>query len=235
MRLRYFGHTDVGLAREHNAEIVSPVAAEAMPAGTVDEETYETLVNWILEPIREGGIDAVFLDLHGAMVAAHESDGEGALLKRIRQAAPEMPICVTLDMHANLSDDIIANCDVLIGYKSYPHTDMYDVGLQIGKVMWDKLNGKTNPVMAWKSIPVLAQTLRMGTADRPMSALQELTRVQERDNNILAATIFGGFPMADIAHAGVSVVTVANNDPDLCQSSCDLLGDACWQARADLV
>jgi len=225
----------IDLARQHEAEIILPVAAEAMPSGPVEKDTFERLANWILEPVLAGSIDAVFLDLHGAMVAVHEPDGEGALLKRIRHAAPEMPICVTLDMHANLSEDIISNCDVLIGYKSYPHTDMYDVGLHIGQIMWDKLTGKIYPVMTWARVPVLAQTLRMGTADSPMGDLQELTRVEERDNGILAATVFGGFPMADIAHAGVSVVTVANADSDGTKASCARLARACWQKRKDLI
>jgi microcystin degradation protein MlrC len=224
----------IDLARAHGADIVSPVAAEAMPGGRVERDTYETLSNWILEPIAEGGIDAVFLDLHGAMTAEHEPDGEGALLKRIRAIAPGMPVCVTFDMHANLTEDIVANCDVLIGYKSYPHTDMYDVGQQIGRVMWDKLRGRTNPVMVWSPVPVLAQTLRMGTADEPMKSLQELTRVQEA-GGILAATVFGGFPMADVEHAGASVVAIADGDATAAQDCCDRLYNACWAAHEELV
>ena len=65
------------LAEAHGAEIIAPLAAEAMPSGLVEEETYEQLVEWILEPIRAGGVDAVFLDLHGAMTAQHVDDGEG--------------------------------------------------------------------------------------------------------------------------------------------------------------
>ena len=224
----------IDLAREHGAEIITPLAAEAMPSGQVEHDTFETLAGWILEPLEQGDVDAVFLDLHGAMTAAHEPDGEGALLKRIRSIAPGIPVCVTLDMHTNLTEDIVSNCDVLIGYKSYPHTDMYDVGHQIGKIMWDKLDGITNPVMSWAPVPVLAQTLRMGTADEPMKSLQELTRKEEA-GGILAATIFGGFPMADIEHAGTSVVAVADGDPGSAKSCCERLYQACWDAHEDLV
>lgn len=225
----------VNLAEAHGAEIVSPVAAEAMPGGFVETDAYEELCARILEPISRSGIDAVFLDLHGAMTAAHETDGEGALLKRIRALAPDMPICATFDMHTNLTDDIVANCDVLIGYKSYPHTDMYDVGKQIGKVMWDKLEGRTDPVMAWRPVPVLAQTLRMGTSDEPMKGLQALTRELEHDHGILAATVFGGFPMADVEHAGSSVVAIADGDRAAADAAAERLFDACWGARAELV
>ncbi len=225
----------IDLAEERGCEIVTPVAAEAMPGGYVEEETYQALSDWILEPIEAGGIDAVFLDLHGAMTARHEPDGEGALLVRIRNAVPDMPICVTFDMHTNLTQEIVSNCDVLIGYKSYPHTDMYAVGLQIGKVMWDKLEGRTNPVMAWSQVPVLAQTLCMGTADEPMKSLQDLTRHEENERGILAATVFGGFPMVDIKHAGASVVSIADGDEAAAVASCRRLHDACWEAREELI
>jgi len=225
----------IDLAEARGAEIVSPLAAEAMPGGYVETDAYEDLCERILEPISRSGIDAVFLDLHGAMTAAHETDGEGALLKRIRTLSPDMPVCVTFDMHTNLTEDIVANCDVLIGYKSYPHTDMYNVGKQIGEVMWDKLEGRTDPVMAWRQVPVLAQTLRMGTSDAPMEGLQALTRELERDHGILAATVFGGFPMADVEHAGSSVVAIADGDHAAAEAAAERLFDACWGARAELV
>ena len=166
----------IELAEQRGAEIVAPVAAEAMPSGLVERETYESLVEWVLEPLREGGIDAVFLDLHGAMTAEHLPDGEGELLRRIREIAPDVPIAVTLDLHTNLTETMVSNCDVMIGYKSYPHTDMYAVGKQIATVLWDKIEGRANPVMAWGPAPVLAQTLSMGSDDEPMKSLQDATR-----------------------------------------------------------
>ncbi|WP_282604479.1 M81 family metallopeptidase [Pelagibius sp. Alg239-R121] len=225
----------IELAEQRGAEIVAPVASEAMPSGLVEREAYETLVTWILEPLQEGGIDAVFLDLHGAMTAEHVPDGEGELLRRIREIAPDVPIAVTLDMHTNLTETMVSNCDVMIGYKSYPHTDMYDVGKQIGIVLWDKIEGRTNPVMVWGPAPVLAQTLRMGTSDEPMKSLQDATRQEEAQAPILAATVFGGFPMVDVEHAGVSVVTVADGNLDAAEACRNRLLEQVWQVHEDLV
>lgn len=224
----------IDLAEARGCEIVSPLAAEAMPSGLVAREAYETMAAWILEPIRAGGIDAIFLDLHGAMTAEHEPDGEGALLERIRAIAPEVPIAVTWDMHGNMTEKTIANCDVLIGYKTYPHVDMYAVGRQIAEILWAKIEGRAHPVMVWGRVPVLAQTLRMGTSDEPMRSLQEMTRHEERAPGLLAATVFGGFPMADVAHAGVSAVVVADGDRAQAETSRDRLLAALWGARAEL-
>ncbi|HWG78628.1 MAG TPA: M81 family metallopeptidase, partial [Stellaceae bacterium] len=112
------------LAREVGAEVVTPVAAEAMPSGPVAAEAYELMASAILDAVRRG-CDAAMLDLHGAMVAATTPDGEGTLLERIRAVAPDLPIAVTCDLHANLTERMVRNCTALIGYKTYPHVDMH--------------------------------------------------------------------------------------------------------------
>lgn len=225
----------VELAEQHGAQIVAPVAAEAMPSGLVERDAYEQLVTWIMEPVREGGIDAVFLDLHGAMTATHVEDCEGELLRRIRAVAPMMPIAVTLDMHTNLSETMALHCDAMIGYKTYPHTDMYDVAKQIASVLWEKLDYAVMPVMAWGVSPVLAQTLRMGTDDEPMKSLQAAAREAEQNPRILAATVFGGFPMVDVPHSGVSVVVVADQDRRLAEATLGHLLGLVWDVHEDLV
>ncbi|MHA1529788.1 MAG: M81 family metallopeptidase [Alphaproteobacteria bacterium] len=222
------------LAEAHGAEIVCPLIAEAMPSGLVGEETYEQLCEWILAPLRAGGIDAVFFDLHGAMTAEHVADGEGELLRRVRKIAPDMPVAVTLDMHTNCTAAMVENADAMIGYKTYPHTDMYQVGRQIGTVLWNKIEGRADPVMAWGAAPILAQTLRMGTADEPMKSLQEATLREEAAPGLLAATVLGGFPMVDVHHAGLSVVTVADGDIAQAEAARDRLLAQAWEVHEEL-
>lgn len=222
------------LAEARGADIVCPLIAEAMPSGLVEEECYEQLVEWILAPVRAGTVEAAFLDLHGAMTARHVEDGEGELLRRMRALAPELPICVTLDMHTNCTAAMVENADAIIGYKTYPHTDMYEVGRQIGQVLWDKIDGRADPVMAWGQAPILAQTLRMGTADEPMRGLQEATRDEEA-GGLLAATVLGGFPQVDVPHAGLSVITVADGDMAAAEAARDRLLARAWEAREGLI
>jgi len=221
----------IDLAREVGAEIEVPIAAGASPSGPVAPEAYEFMTKTILEAIGRG-CDAVMLDLHGAMVAETTPDGEGTLLKGIRAIAPEVPICVTCDLHANLTQDMVGNCGALIGYKTYPHVDTYDVGHQIGRVLLDQLAGKVKPVMAWGSRPMLPHTLCMGHEFEPMMTLQEMTRAAER-GGILAASVFGGFPLADIESAGLSAVVTTDGDPDAARAMVERLLDAAWERRAD--
>ena len=223
------------IAAQEGAEVVTPIAAEAMPSGPVHRAAYEYLTGRILDALAKGGFDAAFLDLHGAMVAADEPDGEGGLLERVRQIAPGLPIAVTFDMHGNMSERIVANATAINGYKSYPHTDMYAAGLQIGRVLMRALKGEIAPVIAWGGLPLLAQTLRMGTADEPMRTMQQMCRDAEREPGILAASVFGGFPMADIAIAGLSAIVVADRSRQTADAVVDRLLDAAWARKADFI
>jgi microcystin degradation protein MlrC len=220
------------LASEARAEIVTPVGAEAYPSGIVQAAAYEEMCGAICEAVA-AGCDAVMLDLHGAMVVETTDDGEGTLLERIRAIAPRVPIAVALDLHTNLTERMVRNCTAMVGYKTYPHTDMYEAGKLAGSIVLRALRGEVRPVMAWGNRPLLAQTLRMGTGDAPMRELVALARAAEGRGECLAATIFGGFPLADMPDAGVSSVVVTDGAPQAGQATCNRLLDAVWERRGE--
>jgi microcystin degradation protein MlrC len=221
------------LAAEAGAAVVTPVAAEAMPGGPVTEAAYERLSGAILEAVA-AGCDAALLDLHGAMVSEATPDGEGTLLGRIRELAPGLPIAVTCDLHCNLTAAMVENCTALIGYKTYPHVDMHEVGERVGRIVLRAMRGEMRPVMAWGRRPLLAQTLRMGSDDEPMRSLLEAARALEREG-LLAATLFGGFPLADFADAGVSAICVADADAAAARRGVDALLERAWAAREEFL
>ncbi len=224
----------IELARSIDAEIVTPMAAEAMPAGLVTQDAYNHLVEPILEAVRQG-VDAAMLDLHGAMVSEVTPDGEGTLLERIREIDPDLPIAVTLDLHCNLTDRMVRNCTTLIGYKTYPHVDMYEVGKQIGQALLDSMDGKIKPVMSWGNVPVLSQTLRQGTDDEPMATLIRLCEEAEKEKGVIAATAFGGFALADIRESGNSVIIVTDGDQAQADAVRDRILTKAWELREEFV
>jgi len=224
----------IDLAEDMDAEIVSPIAAEAMPSGYVRREAYDWLTGRILDAARERGpFDAILLDLHGAMVPeGMDEGGEGPLLAALRRLAPDTPIGVTFDMHGNMTEEVMANADVALCYKVYPHTDMADVGRTTARIIRRMIEERIKPVIAWGQGGILAQTLRMGTADEPMRTAQALTREAEKRPGVLAASVFGGFPMADIPDAGLSVVVVAETR-EAAESERDALLAYCRETRED--
>lgn len=223
----------IDLAQELGAQIEVPLVADAAPSGFVDDETYEFMANTILDAVCDE-CDGIMLDLHGAMVPQSIPDGEGDLLKRIRTVAPNVPICVTLDLHANVSQDMIDNCNAIIGYKTYPHVDMYDVGLKVGRILISQIEGKIIPVMAWGNRPMLPHTLLMGHEFEPMKGLQEMAREAE-NAGILAVSVFGGFPLADVEFARLSAVAVADGDESLARQVVDQILDSAWDRREEFV
>lgn len=219
----------LNLAKEYGAEVVLPMAAEAMPSGPVTADAYKRLTDPILEAVR-AGCDGCLLDLHGAMAVEGLEDGEGTLLENIRKIAPDLPIAVTLDLHCNLTPKMVNNCTALIGYKTYPHVDMDVVAGQVGRVVMDYLAGKrARPAMALRQLPLLSQTLCQGTDDEPMkSAIQAC--LDEEAKGLPCASVFGGFAMADITDAGTTVITVGN-DQRQADAAADAIAAKVWDKR----
>ena len=222
------------LAEKAGAEIVVPIAGDSAPSGPVEDAAYQHMTDAILEAVARGGFDGIMLDLHGAMVTESHEDGEGQLLKRIRALDPKTPIAVALDMHANLYDEIIRNATVVAGYRTYPHVDTYDTGKLAGEILLRAIRGEVKPVMAWGNVPMLPHVMRQGTADHPNKALQARCAALSREG-ALAASLFTGFPHADITNAGLSVVVVTDGDVGLAERLRDGLLKQAWDDREAFV
>jgi microcystin degradation protein MlrC len=184
--------------------------------------------------VARGGFDAIMLDLHGAMVTESLEDGEGQFLKRLRAIDPKTPIAVSLDMHANLYDEIIANATVVTGYRTYPHIDTYETARLAGEILLRTIRGEVNPVMAWGNVPMLPHVMRQGTDDHPNKELQHRCAAMTADG-ALAASLFTGFPHADITNAGLSAVVVTDGDLKLAEDLRDELLDRAWVEREAFV
>ncbi|MGH7056034.1 MAG: M81 family metallopeptidase [Stellaceae bacterium] len=222
------------LARRENAEIVLPIAAGAPPSGPVEDGAYTHIADTICNAVEKGGFDGILLDLHGAMVTQSLEDGEGALLERIRAIDARTPIAVAYDMHANLYDAMIANATVVAGYRTYPHIDTYETAERAGEILLRAIRGTVRPVMAWGNVPMLPHVMRQGTDDHPNKALQERVAAMSGEG-ALAASLFTGFPHADIRNAGLSAVIVADGDPALAERLRDDLLRQAWDEREAFV
>lgn len=222
------------LAREVGAEVVTPIAGEAWPGGPVPDDAFEAIANTICDSVVVG-CDALFLDLHGAMVTGLYDDPEGRLLKRVRTVAPDLPIAVAFDFHANLSAETIENATIITGYRTYPHVDMYDAGRRAGRTLLRSLDGEVEPVMAWGSLPLLTHMLRQTPARQPMKDVMDMAIAAEAEGKVLSASVFGGFPLADHPHVGVSTVVVGDGDAGAAVQLSEALLAMAWERRADFV
>ncbi len=223
----------IDLCEERGAEFTIPVAASAWPSGPVEDAAFEYICDKICAEVRKG-CDAILLDLHGAMVTQSREDGEGELLRRIRAIAPDVPIGVALDMHTNLYPAMVDLSTVIAGYQTYPHIDNYETGMRAGRPIFDLLDGKARPVMVWGNRPMLPHVMRQSSLDEPNKGLQARC-IQMEKQGALAATLFVGFPHADIREAGLSVVMVTDGDRELAEKYRDELLDRAWSQREAFV
>lgn len=215
------------------AELVTPVSATANPSGPVHAAAYDELTRRIVEAAP--GCDAILLDLHGAMVAENSDDGEGDLLERVRAAAPGVPVGVALDLHGNITEKIVRNADVAVGFKTYPHVDMYETGEHAGRLLLHMLRGEARYRVCWHRLPLMSHTLRSTTLGRPMRDAVETARALEQ-GGVPAVSVFGGFSLADIEAPCMSVVaTCREEEADATQAAVDGLARQIWQRRAEYV
>ena len=222
------------LAEREAAEIVLPIAAGASPSGPVEDGAYAHITDTIFEAAARGGLDGIMLDLHGAMVTQSLEDGEGEFLKRLRAIDPVTPIAVSLDMHANLYEAMIANATVVAGYRTYPHIDTYETAKLAGEILLRAIRGEVKPVMAWRNEPMLPHVMRQGTDDHPNKELQHRCAAMSAEG-ALAASLFTGFPHADITNAGLSAVVVTDGDRKLAEELRDELLGRAWVEREAFV
>jgi microcystin degradation protein MlrC len=206
--------------------------ATANPSGRVDAAAFETFADAIVGAVR-AGCDAILLDLHGAMVTTAHEDGEGELLRRIRAVAPQTPLAVALDLHGNLTQAMVDAAHVIVGFKTYPHVDMYETGAHAARLLFDWIAGGPRPHVAWAQPPLLSHTLRSATGAGAMQRAVERARAME-DDGLLAATVFAGFSLADVRDAGMSAVAVGRS-PQEAQRAADALAAQLWAEREGFV
>ncbi len=219
-------------------EVEVPVYANASPSAPTDRQSFDTMAGAIVAAVAKG-CDAVMLDLHGAMVVQGYDDGEAELLRRIREVAPEVPIAVALDFHGNLSPALVERANIITGYRTYPHVDMGETGERAARSLMAMLDGRARPVTVQRWLPMLTHMNQHSPMFQPMKDIMGRAIELEAAGEVLNASVFGGFPLADIPWAGLSVIVVGDESRPgglaRAQACCEELADLAWQRRAGFV
>ena len=190
---------------------IAPVLwCAAVPAGYVTEDAYERIVGMIIDGLLsevEKGAEAVYLDLHGAMVAQHQQDGEGELLRRLRERiGDEMPVVVSLDLHVNITELMVAHADALIGFRTYPHIDMAETGKRSADHMHMILTeARPQQARAFRKLDFLGPLTGQCTMVDPSKSLYDLVAAMQ-DGPVSTISYTPGFHPADILECGPAVV-----------------------------
>jgi microcystin degradation protein MlrC len=196
------------MADEH--DIVPLLWTSGGAGGMVTRDAYERIsAELIAELSQQMPVDAIYLDLHGAMVTEDFEDGEGELLRRIRACVgPEMPIAISLDYHANVTPEMTGYVDAISGYLTYPHVDRPETGVRAARAMQHLLKHGRTRGRALRKMPFLIPLHSQCTMVQPSRGIIDLAQSLE-DADVLTLSYLAGFPPSDIFHCGPSVVVHA--------------------------
>lgn len=221
-------------AEAHGFELIPTVAAGAHPSGPTRRDVFDAILKDLLDGIRNAGeIDGVLLELHGSMVAEGIDDADGHILAAVREVVgADVFIVGQLDIHTNMSQQMVEMADVLIGRETYPEIDMAERGRECADVLVKLLNEGLRPTMALHQIPMI-WGINQVTAHSPMSeAIAELHRLEQQPG-VLVAYISTGYPLADVPFMGSSVTVVTNDDLEAAQAYADQLGKWIFDRKED--
>jgi len=193
--LRAQGHT-----------LVASAWAAASPSAHVTTDAFERITGEMIRRLQQARpLDAVYLDLHGAMVVESFDDGEGELLRRVREAVgPRVPVVASLDLHANVTRAMVERADALVAYRTYPHVDMAETGARAGRLLHQILASGKRPEGGFHQLDYLTGIPSQCSFIEPCKGIyEELGRLEQRSGALLSFT--PGFPMADFADCGMAV------------------------------
>jgi microcystin degradation protein MlrC len=187
-------------------ELAGTAWAAASPSAQVTDDAFErVLKEMILKITGALPLDGVYLDLHGAMVTESYDDGEGEILRRVREAVgPRVPVVASLDLHANMTDAMMKYADAMVAYRTYPHIDMADTGARAARLLDQTLREGKRPAGGFRQLDYLTGLSSQCSFIEPCKSIyEELSRIETRYNAVLSFA--PGFAMADFADCGMSV------------------------------
>lgn len=218
---------------QHGLAAVPTFGAYATPAGLVTADALAAIRHQLSRALRHSGpFDGVLLELHGAMAAEGGDDPEQGIVAMLREAVGPAPIACVLDLHANLGRDRLRAVDVLLGYRTNPHVDTYQRGVDACRHLAQVLAGRLRPVRAHRGLPVVAAPVAQRTDVEPLAGILAHARQQEVAEQLVDVTVHAGYAYADVPHLGMGIsVTADVSRRGIAERVADELAALLWQRR----
>jgi len=223
----------IPLFKEAGADIIPTLYANTVPSGMVREKTFVSFRERILDVIRkELPVDGIWLYLHGAMDVENIGSGEANLLTEIRKiTGNKIPIAVALDLHANMTKELVDNVNIICGYRTAPHVDQPQTQIRAGKLLLQCIAEKILPRPVILFPPLVTPGDAMVTTIEPGKSVLKELEVTDAVEDIICASIFGGNPWVDRPNMGASVVVVAKSNQEAALKEARRLAQRFWDAR----
>jgi len=223
--------------REAGVEAVPLLAAHAGSSGPVTRAAFDTLVAEMEQRLRGAGrLDGLLLALHGAMLVEDNPDAEGEIIERMRAILPTgRPIGVSLDLHGHMTTRMLQPGTFLIGYREYPHIDMYETGERVARLMLETLAGRRRPAMASAKRHMIVSPVNARTTEPPLSEIVAAGRAMEDAGRVLHASLFPVQPWIDVPDLGFAALVCTDGDAAAARAAAEELAAMAWDARAAFI
>ncbi|HJP31261.1 MAG TPA: M81 family metallopeptidase [Candidatus Latescibacteria bacterium] len=227
----------IAAAGDLDMELLPILSASATPAGPVTSAAYEEITGRILDGIDAlASVEGVLLALHGALVAEEFPHGDAETVRRVRDlVGPGTPIVVTHDYHANVPPALVEAADALVIYKTNPHVDQRERGIEAATILARTVCGEIRPTMALAKPELLFNIYFHNTSVAPMQPLMALAIDLERQDGILSCSIAAGYQYADVEWMAPSVVVITDADQARADSEAQRIAEAMWAERDRLI
>ena len=222
---------------DRKVQVAPLLVASACPSGPITSSCYQQMKAGLLDRLRQSlPVDGVLLPLHGAAVAEDVDDVEGDLLVAVRAVVgPDVPIVVTLDLHADVTEAMVRSANAILGWETYPHRDTFETGVRGAQLLLDTLDGKCRPTMAAAKVPVLVSAINGGTEGHgPFADVMRLAKSHEGKNGVLSTSVFLVHPYIDVPGMGGGGVVITDDDPHKAESLAREIAEMYWSRRFDL-
>ncbi len=221
-------------AGKDDVEIVPLIWAWANPSAAITREAFTDLTTEMLALLANGGPwDAVFLAQHGAAVSEEFPDADGEIIRQVREfVGADIPIGVTLDMHANVTPEVVRNATVIVGFQTNPHIDARERAEECASLILDTVRGRIKPVMAFTQIPAVINILRQSTLEEPMLAIMDYAVRALEKKQILSVSVFEGYPYADVEAMGMSCLTISDDNYELAKATNEEIANEIWSHKS---
>ncbi|MBX7214088.1 MAG: M81 family metallopeptidase [Thermoflexales bacterium] len=223
-------------AAVHGYDAVPTLCAFATPSGVVEAAAFDWLADALVEALRAAGpLDGILLALHGAFVSHNHDNADAEFVRRVRATfGPQLPFVVTHDPHSSIGQAVIDNVDALVVYKTNPHVDMRERGLQAASIIIRMIRSEVRPVMAYRSLPMMVNIVHQHTASPPLRDLWASLPALEREPGVLAASLSLCYQYSDVPAMGNAVVVVTDGNQAQADRIADDLAARLWALREDL-
>ena len=224
-------------AREFQFEPVPLLATYGVPSAPLPSDSFEELAADLTRSLRAAlPLDGLLVALHGAAVAENYPDADGELAARFRQVlGTRVPILAVIDLHANISDKMARNTNGIVVYRSNPHLDQRERGLEAAGLMARTLRGDIVPIQALERPPLLLNITRQYTEEAPAKELYRDVESVLSWPGILSASTAMGFYYSDVEEMGASFLAIADGDRELARKAARWLAERAWRRRREFL